>query len=322
MSKAKYTTAEVLKKLLVSDDEHDSSNGDDDGSEVSDLEESSDSSSAENESDMDTLESTSTLSSVKTDLLTILQWKSNCANAPVAPVFSAKTGVLIDTVDFTPLDYFMTYIDTDLIRHFVIQTNLYAAQYLRDNDHKLGPNSRARRWKDTDQNEIMKFIGLTLLMGVVKKPLIAMYWSEDAVLCTPIFAAVMKRNRYQLLLRFFHFNDNDKSPASDAVDVDRLYKIRPVIDHLFEKFQSVYGVDREISIDESLLLWKGRLLFKQYLPLKRSRFGIKLYKLCESNTGYVFRYYIYVGKDCSFNIPTSVPADFGATEKIVWYLIL
>src|SRR5688572_12343608 len=108
MSKAKYTTAEVLKKLLVSDDEHDSSDGDDDGSEVSDLEESSDSSSAENESDMDTLASTSAHSSAKTDLLTSLQWKSNCANAPVAPVFSAKTGVLIDTVDFTPLDYFMT----------------------------------------------------------------------------------------------------------------------------------------------------------------------------------------------------------------------
>src|SRR5688572_13856243 len=94
MSKAKYTTAEVLKKLLVSDDEHDSSDGDDDGSEVSDLEESSDSSSAENESDMDTLASTSAHSSAKTDLLTSLQWKSNCANAPVAPVFSAITLII------------------------------------------------------------------------------------------------------------------------------------------------------------------------------------------------------------------------------------
>jgi len=71
---------------------------------------------------------------------------------------------------------------------------------------------------------------------------------------------------------------------------------------------------------------KGRLVFKQYLLLKRSRFGIKLYKLCESSTRYVYRFYVYVGKDCSFILPESgnlvPPAEFGATENIVWFLIL
>jgi len=90
--------------------------------------------------------------------------------------------------------------------------------------------------------------------------------------------------------------------------------------------QQHYSMEPDVSIDESLLLWKGRLLFKQYLPLKRSRFGIKLYKLCESSTGYVHRFYVYVGKDCSFVLPASghlvPPAEFGATENIVWFLIL
>ena len=33
--------------------------------------------------------------------------------------------------------------------------------------------------------------------------------------------------------------------------------------------------EREICLDESLLLFKGRLHFRQYLPAKKSRLGIK-----------------------------------------------
>ena len=32
---------------------------------------------------------------------------------------------------------------------------------------------------------------------------------------------------------------------------------------------------KNVSIDESLLLFKGRLCFKHYIPCKRSRFGLK-----------------------------------------------
>jgi len=34
-----------------------------------------------------------------------------------------------------------------------------------------------------------------------------------------------------------------------------------------------------------------------YIPIKRSRFGVKLFELCESSSGYIFRFRIYVGKD-------------------------
>ena len=37
-----------------------------------------------------------------------------------------------------------------------------------------------------------------------------------------------------------------------------------------EKFQEAYVSSCNISIDESLLLWKGRLSFKQYISLKRA----------------------------------------------------
>jgi len=35
----------------------------------------------------------------------------------------------------------------------------------------------------------------------------------------------------------------------------------------------------------------------QYIPSKQSRFGVKIYKLCESSTGYVWNFIVYTGKD-------------------------
>ncbi|KAL8603589.1 hypothetical protein ACOMHN_022541 [Nucella lapillus] len=87
----------------------------------------------------------------------------------------------------------------------------------------------------------------------------------------------MSRNRFQAILRFWHCNDNSKEPARDDPNRDRLYKIRPLVKRL-QEFQSVYTLDKYIAIDESLLLWKGQLVFKQYIPLKRARFGIRIIK--------------------------------------------
>ena len=84
-------------------------------------------------------------------------------------------------------------------------------------------------------------------------------------------------------------------------------KIRPVIDHLFEVFQSVYEPRRDVGMDKSLLLWKGRLLFRQFIPLKRARFGIKIYLCCESDGGvkgsggYCYRFKVYAGRDDPVN---------------------
>ena len=58
-----------------------------------------------------------------------------------------------------------------------------------------------------------------------------------------------------------------------------------------------YTPESAICTDDCLILWKGRLVFRQHIPNKRSRFGIKLYALCESTTGYMHRFRVYTGKE-------------------------
>ena len=105
----------------------------------------------------------------------------------------------------------------------------------------------------------------------------------------------MIRNRFQGILQFLHFADNSNYNPT-AANRDKLYKVRPVVTYIMKKFKSVYIPEKQISIDEEVLLWKGKLAFKQYIPLKRAIFGMKLFSLCESS-GYVWNSFVYLGKE-------------------------
>ena len=161
-------------------------------------------------------------------------------------------------------------------------------------------------------------------MGIVKKPAVSDFWSTDPLIQTPLFNSVMKRNRYQQILRFLHFNNNEQGPNPHDPNRDRMYKIRPLIGQLNELFMWGIQPEREICLDESLLLFKGRLQFRQYLPAKKSRFGIKIFQVCESASGYCYKFRIYAGKLApAEEIHRIMPDVPGATytDKITVYMV-
>jgi len=51
-----------------------------------------------------------------------------------------------------------------------------------------------------------------------------------------------------------------------------------------------------LAVDEVIVKFKGRVLFKEYIRKKRKSFGIKMFKLCDS-TGYTYDMNVYFGKD-------------------------
>lgn len=115
----------------------------------------------------------------------------------------------------------------------------------------------------------------------------------------PEFRKLMRRDRFLLLMRYLHFVDN--ATLSTTGEEKRMGKIKPIIDYLNNRFSTVYTPRRELSIDESLLLWKGRLSWIQCIRSKAARFGIKTYELCEAITGYVLKIIVYTGKSTPGN---------------------
>jgi hypothetical protein len=63
-------------------------------------------------------------------------------------------------------------------------------------------------------------------------------------------------------------------------------------------FSKCYNPSKHVAVDEVLVKFKGRIVFKQYIPKKHKHFGIKMFKLCDS-TGYIYIYdmNVYLSKN-------------------------
>jgi hypothetical protein len=120
------------------------------------------------------------------------------------------------------------------------------------------------------------------------------------MIATPGFRDIT-RERLELLCKFLHFSDNESQNTYQGPP--KLFKIFPIISHLNNKFQTLYLPYHNISEDESLTLRKGRLSFKQLLPLKSSKYGIKSFEMCDLQTGYLWSVLIYTGKDTRIESP-------------------
>ncbi|XP_050299757.1 piggyBac transposable element-derived protein 4-like [Anthonomus grandis grandis] len=207
-------------------------------------------------------------------------------------VFSGPQGLKIDLDEnSTPLDIFSLIVDDEIISHIVTETNKYAQQKIRSSQKTKG--SRINQWTATNNDEIKKFLGLTMWMGLVRLSTLSDYGSTRSIYNLAVPRALMSRNRYQLLLSMVHFNDN-----KTIVPGKRLGKIKPLVDILKRKFQNLFCPGEFIVIDETLVPWRGRLIFRQYIPNKAHRYGIKLFKLC-SVDGYTWDLKIYSGKSAS-----------------------
>jgi hypothetical protein len=216
------------------------------------------------------------------------------------------------------LTSFELFFDPQIIQLIVTETNRYAEQYKNQRGNLFTFRSPVRAWVPVTENEIYTVLGMFLLMGIVQKPTLRSYFSIKRVISTPGFADIMSRDRFELICKFLHFIDNDSLQTYEGPP--KLFKIYPILCHLNSKFQSLYLPKQNISIDESLTLWKGRLSFLQYLPLKASKFGIKTFELCESSTGYLWSFLVYTGKDTTLESQLISPQTL-KTSAIVLKLL-
>ena len=91
----------------------------------------------------------------------------------------------------------------------------------------------------------------------------------------------------------FHLQDNESQPVAG----DKLHKIRWFLDYLNRKFAEAYTPYGNYTVDESMIKFKGRLSFRQYMPAKPIKWVVKVWTLAESETGYIYHFQVYTGKE-------------------------
>ncbi|GFX14045.1 piggyBac transposable element-derived protein 4 [Trichonephila clavipes] len=165
------------------------------------------------------------------------------------------------------MQYYEALIDNNLIDLIVHGTNRYAEQTIGRSIPRR--HSRSKKWEPTSKEEMHVFIALIILQGIVKQPTNEQYWSKRHSISTPFSSKVMSYRRFNLIYRFLHFSDNETF-VTETHEGPKLSKIWPVLKYLTIRFKEVVTPVRDVTIDESLMLFKGRLDWKQYMPLKRS----------------------------------------------------
>ena len=223
-----------------------------------------------------------------------LKW-SDQDSEPVIPPLTGSPELKVNLpVESKIIDFVCLFLTDQFFEIISEQTNLYAERYIASH-----PDERcyccSQLWVPTSRDDIRKFLALYLLAGIIQKPALSQYWSTDPLLQASVFNCVVSRNRFQVIPQFIHFADNTFSYPRDS-NRDRLYKVPPIVEYLVDKFKSVYIPSKYISIDEELLLWRGWLIFKQYIPNKRAWSGIKMFSLYEDSR-YLWNSFMYVVKN-------------------------
>ena len=228
-----------------------------------------------------------------------LKWSEQLKDVIMEPFVETVGPNLPLAPDITVLGLFRLFFTTTLMASIVAQTNTYARTILGEDP----------RWEDVTESEIWAFFGFCVLMGVNRLPALHHYWSADPHFHYHPIATRIPRARFLSIWRFLHFVDNRvhegclSSPGAQEgerqgppPDLDRLWKVRPVISAVVAACRTLYRPNREASIDEAMVAFKGRSSMKQYLPMKPVKRGFKIWVRADSHNGYISRFECYTGK--------------------------
>lgn len=189
----------------------------------------------------------------------------------------------------SPIDFYSLLVPDDVFEQIVQDTNQFAINTITQRN--VSKAARIRNWSPTNVQEMKRFFALIMFMGLVRLPKLSDYWSKDEIIGHHFASTIMSRNRFELLLQMLHFSQLDDSHRSD-----RLHRIRHLLGTMNNNFAKYYNPGEDLCIDESVVPFRGRIIFRQYNKQKRHKYGIKEFKLC-ALPGYTYKINIYAGKE-------------------------
>ncbi|XP_046575728.1 piggyBac transposable element-derived protein 4-like [Haliotis rubra] len=295
---------ELMQQELGGDDTDESDDGSDEDYQPSEASESTDSdcdleiestSSSDNETDVRRQAPDSYCSRDGT------QWfkhPMSLARTPQRNIIRQLNGKVTNVNgDFqNPMEAFSLYVCPEIVDDIVKWTNQFA-------ETKLGT-----QWKQTDGIEVTALIGIWIIAGVThnNNQSTEMLWSTKYGLSQ--VRSTMSRERFQHLMTYLRFDD--KAERSQRQERDKLAPIRKVFDTFNARLQRFYSPGAYLTVDEQLVPFRGRCGFKQYIPSKPDKYGLKIFWIVDAKTFYPLKAYPYIGKEAG-------RVQVGLGEKVV-----
>ncbi|GFO09423.1 PiggyBac transposable element-derived protein 4-like [Plakobranchus ocellatus] len=144
--------------------------------------------------------------------------------------------------------------------------------------------------------ELYKFVAVVITMGIIDMPTIKHYQSgkktDESSFSSKLFTTT--RVGFELIFHtMFHIGTNAQAEGKD--------KIKPFMNALIANFNHAFYPFQKLSLDELVIGWTGRWMYKQYNAVKQKKYHIKTFGLCNASTGYVINILTYFGKNASYS---------------------
>jgi hypothetical protein len=203
-------------------------------------------------------------------------WSRTCTPV-VAPSLSVPSGPQLPVHHVTTeLGFFQCMLTEQTVAAIANHTAAYA--------HSKG---RPATWT-TSAEEIWLFIAVHIFMGIVHLPRAHMYWEDS---WRQVFVVnAFSQHRFTDLLRFFHVAP-PTPPGTRHTVVDKVSSLLAACQH---SFSSCYLPPQVLAFDEAMVPFKGRDRSIQYMRLKPTRWGYKIW--CLACDGYLLKFAVYMGK--------------------------
>lgn len=279
MAEPLIVSAEEFHDIFGSSDEENNA-ADFDGSDIDVQEVDSDIEEDENQSESDNDSNASDT----------IKWSDELEDFDIEE-FSGQQAIKFNVPEnVSPNDFFSQLFGDSVIDTIVTETNRYARQ-------KLGDTRRLEKWKDITNRELKAYFGICIIMGINILPQIAMYWSTNSFIGNSGIQSIMTKNRFEEVSQYLHFVDSNTELARGDANYDKLFEIRPILSIILDNIQNAYEPSKNLSVDEAMIAFKGRLSFLQYMPAKPTKYGIKVWMAADSQNGYVCNYAVYLGQE-------------------------
>ncbi|UYV77718.1 PGBD5 [Cordylochernes scorpioides] len=237
-------------------------------------------------------------------------WRKDDPSPPTPPPFTARPGLNLVGDVSSPFDAFSLFFTENIFKSIKEETNRYARSII-DRESKKGPlkpHGMLAKWKAVSVAQIKLFFCVIIHMSLVKKPGMKDYWSTHGFLKNAFCQSInMPRTLFMRILSMLHLNDNSKYIEYGKPGHDRLFKIRPVLESLIYSFGNAYTPQQNLTIDEAMCPFRGRVGFRVYIKGKPHKYGIKIFQICEAVSGYAYNLDIYTGKDPEQPEHNSIP---------------
>lgn len=185
----------------------------------------------------------------------------------------------------TPKEAFQLFVTPVIVQEIVNCTNL---------EGKRVYGAKGKPWKDVTVDEFLAFCGLLIHAGVDRSwdvPARELFCDEFA---NCVYRATMSIFRFEEIRRFVRFDD--KRTRNARLETDKLAMVSYIWDLFIQQCKTCVIPDTNVTIDEQLVGFRGRCSFVQYMPSKPAKYGLKIFWMCESTSGYALDGLVYVGR--------------------------